>query len=65
MTGVTSFFIVYNIAFHAHDHQRDGLPYMKIRTRPFPWKECSDCEFFNSDCWKKCRGGDAGEEGGH
>lgn len=42
--------------FVEHKHRPHGpLPdYMKIRNKEFPW-ECSDCELFNQECWKKCR----------
>ena len=56
MFGVTSFFTVYNVLFHSHDHPRTDLPYMNIRTKPFPWRECPNCNIFDGDCWAKCRG---------
>lgn len=65
MFGLCGFFTVYNIAFHAHDHARDDLPFMKIRNRPFPWKECPDCEFINIECWRVCRGGEPKEDEHH
>jgi cytochrome c oxidase subunit 6a len=42
--------------FLDHPHRKEGPEpdYMRIRKKEFPW-ECSDCELFNGDCWKKCR----------
>eukprot|EP00552_Chaetoceros_brevis_P001262 CAMPEP_0197736740 /NCGR_PEP_ID=MMETSP1435-20131217/3690_1 /TAXON_ID=426625 /ORGANISM="Chaetoceros brevis, Strain CCMP164" /LENGTH=126 /DNA_ID=CAMNT_0043324975 /DNA_START=3 /DNA_END=383 /DNA_ORIENTATION=+ len=39
-----------------HQHRKHGPEpdYMRIRKKEFPW-ECSDCELFESACWKKCR----------
>ena len=28
----------------------------KIRSKPYPWS-CSDCNLFNSECFKKCKEG--------
>ena len=39
---------------HAHRKHGPEPDYMRIRNKEFPW-ECSDCELFNSECWKKCR----------
>jgi hypothetical protein len=36
------------------DKMRQDLPYMRLRVKAFPW-ECSDCGFFEMDCWKACR----------
>jgi len=62
MVAFTAIVSVYNVIMHDHDHPRDDLPYNKIRNKPFPWKECPDCELLNGECWKKCRAEAAGEE---
>lgn len=48
--------VLYSFFFDEHPHRFDGeLPeYMKVRSKEFPW-ECSDCDFFDLKCWKKCR----------
>ena len=56
MAGVTTFFTVYNIVLHSHDHGRADLPYMNIRNKPFPWRECPSCNLLDGACWAKCRG---------
>ena len=55
MAGVTGVVTVYNIVFHSHDHPRTDLPYMRIRTKPYPWRECSDCNILDYKCWEDCR----------
>lgn len=67
MMGVTTLFAIYNVVAHTHDHPRTDLPYMKYRSKPYPWKECADCNIFDPECWKKCRGEGAedGEEESH
>ena len=47
MFGVTVIFSVYNVIANEHHHQREDLPYLKTRTKPFPWKECHDCALFD------------------
>ena len=39
----------------SHEHAEVGLPYQKIRNKPFPWKECPTCDLLDFDCWSKCR----------
>ena len=38
-----------------HVAQNPKLPYWKNRTKPYPWKECSDCGFLDMPCWIECR----------
>jgi len=47
---------LYSAIFDEHPHRFEGeLPeYMHVRSKEFPW-ECSDCDFFDLKCWKKCR----------
>lgn len=54
--GLSGLFFVYTfvIAGHEHHENRDDYPYMKIRTKAFPWK-CSDCNLFDGKCFKACR----------
>jgi hypothetical protein len=54
MIGLSTLLTVYNIVAHDHDHARHGLPYQKIRAKPYPWA-CSDCNLFEGDCWKECK----------
>jgi len=44
MVAFTGIVGVYNVVVHDHDHVREGLPYNRIRNKPFPWHECPDCE---------------------
>lgn len=48
--------VVKDLTLVEHPHRKHGPEpdYMRIRNKEFPW-ECSDCELFNSECWKKCR----------
>lgn len=62
MCGLTGVAALYNIVFHSHDHARTDLPYLKIKNKPYPWKECPDCNIFDGDCWKKCRGEDSDDD---
>ncbi len=56
MIGLSTVLGLYNVAAHEHEHGRHDLPYMHIRTKPYPW-ECSDCNLFSGDCWKACKEG--------
>ena len=48
MTGLSSAVGVYNYVTLEHDHQeKTGLTYQKIRNKPFPWKECPNCDLFD------------------
>lgn len=47
MFGVTIAFTVYNVVVNEHPHKREDLPYLKTRTKPFPWQECHDCALFD------------------
>jgi hypothetical protein len=49
MTGLCGLMAVYNVVFHDHEHARKDMPYLKMRTKPFPW-ECSDCDLFDVVC---------------
>jgi hypothetical protein len=52
---------IYNFVYHDHGEEaRTGLPYQKIRTKPFPWRECPNCDLFDLKCWKECRDGKKG-----
>jgi cytochrome c oxidase subunit 6a len=53
---VVIFGVVKDLVIEEHMHRPHGaLPeYMGIRKKEFPW-ECSDCDFFDMECWKKCR----------
>mmetsp|Transcript_9159 Transcript_9159/g.18731 ORF Transcript_9159/g.18731 Transcript_9159/m.18731 type:complete len:146 (-) Transcript_9159:640-1077(-) len=55
-TPVCVLTLLKDMLFVEHDHRKPGPEpdYMRIRNKEFPW-ECSDCELFNSACWKKCR----------
>ena len=62
MIGLSAVFGLYNWATLKHDHQdKTDLPYLKIRNKPFPWG-CSNCDLFDYDCWRECRGGAKKEE---
>ncbi len=39
-----------------HPHRKHGPEpdYMRLRHKEFPG-DCSDCELFEQECWKKCR----------
>ena len=54
MVALSTVLVVYNVVAHDHEHAATGLPYMKIRNRPYAW-ECPDCNIFDLDCWKECR----------
>lgn len=42
---------IWYISTHEHLHGTPKeVPYMHIRSKPFPWR-CSDCELFNGACW--------------
>ena len=61
MFGLTCLCAVYNVVIHDHPHRGDELSYMKIRSKPYPWTECPDCNIFDGDCWKACRGEEVAE----
>ena len=62
MFGLTGLVTVYNVVVHDHDHPRTDMPYMKLRNKPYPWRECPDCNILDGNCWKKCRGEPVDEE---
>lgn len=40
---------------HHHEHQEPvEYAYLKLRTKPFPWKY-SDCSFFDFECKRKAK----------
>ena len=56
MLAFSGIMTAYNMATMEHEHQEvQGLSYMKIRNKPFPWKECPNCDLLDSACWKECR----------
>jgi hypothetical protein len=57
MVGVSTAFGIFNYVTYEHEHGRKDLPYQKMRGKPYPW-ECSDCNLFDLECWKECRGGE-------
>ena len=61
-TPVCVLTVLKDMLFVGHDHRKPGPEpdYMRIRNKEFPW-ECSDCELFNGECWKKCRAEQAAE----
>lgn len=38
-----------------HVDQRTDLAYLKCKSKPFPWKECSDCGLLEMPCWIACK----------
>lgn len=55
-TPVCVLSVVKDLTLVDHQHRPAGPEpdFMRIRNKEFPW-ECSDCELFESECWKKCR----------
>ena len=53
---VIVFGIAKDVIMEDHHHRpHDHLPdYMGIRNKEFPW-ECSNCDLFDLECWRKCR----------
>jgi len=61
MIGLSTAVGLFN--FIAHEHEEEpirGLPYQKIRTKPYPWS-CSDCNLFDIPCWDECKGRNHGK----
>lgn len=56
MVGLSGLLTIYNIVAHDHEHVRHGLPYQKVRAKPYPW-QCGDCNLFDNQCWKECKEG--------
>lgn len=58
MIAFTAVYTVYAIGDHlSHEHhEKDtpAYPYLKMRTKPFPWAE-SDCDLLDSECRAKAR----------
>eukprot|EP01031_Cornospumella_fuschlensis_P038186 gene38186-46398_t len=46
MAGLSTVLGIYTYFTNTHDHARSGLPYQKIRSKPYPWA-CSDCALFD------------------
>ena len=55
MIVLSGTFGAYNVMTAEHPHGRHDMPFMKIRNKPFPWRECPDCDILDGDCWAKCR----------
>ena len=62
MMGLTGVLSVYVAMVNEHGHGRRDLPYSQIRTKPYPWRECPNCELLDANCWKKCRGEEVEDE---
>lgn len=46
----------YCVATHEHLHHPEAAySYLKIRNKPYPWKECPDCNLLDNGCWDECR----------
>ncbi|RMX68011.1 hypothetical protein KXD40_004413 [Peronospora effusa] len=58
MIGFTAVYTVYAIGDHLrhehHDEDKPEYPYLKMRTKPFPWPE-SNCDFLDRECRAKAR----------
>ncbi|KAH7488569.1 hypothetical protein PRIC1_007319 [Phytophthora ramorum] len=58
MIGLVGVYTVYAIGDHlSHEHHEDhtpAYPYLKMRTKPFPWAE-SNCDLLDSECRAKAR----------
>mmetsp|Transcript_6472 Transcript_6472/g.8772 ORF Transcript_6472/g.8772 Transcript_6472/m.8772 type:complete len:123 (+) Transcript_6472:86-454(+) len=55
--GVVTVLTVIQHSMHHHDEHEDETPpppYMKIRSKPYPW-QCTDCDFFDSKCHAECK----------
>lgn len=52
MVVLSSVLAAYCVATHSHEHVRTGLPYQKIRSKPYPWA-AADCNLFDGECWKE------------
>eukprot|EP00607_Mallomonas_marina_P005535 CAMPEP_0182427964 /NCGR_PEP_ID=MMETSP1167-20130531/20923_1 /TAXON_ID=2988 /ORGANISM="Mallomonas Sp, Strain CCMP3275" /LENGTH=91 /DNA_ID=CAMNT_0024610575 /DNA_START=105 /DNA_END=380 /DNA_ORIENTATION=- len=55
MVALCGVVTVYNLVAHSHDHAHTGLPYQKIRNKPYPWS-CPDCNLLDYPCWDECKG---------
>ncbi|KAG6962420.1 hypothetical protein JG687_00007154 [Phytophthora cactorum] len=58
MIGLVAVYTVYAIGDHlSHEHHEEetpAYPYLKMRTKPFPWPE-SDCDLLDRECRRKAR----------
>ena len=54
MVSLSTLLTIYCLAVHSHEHPRHGLPYQKIRSKPYPWS-AADCNLFEGECWKEAR----------
>eukprot|EP01036_Dinobryon_divergens_P050306 gene50306-67367_t len=55
MIALSTVVAIYNVAFGTHEHGNTGLPYQKIRSKPYPWS-CPDCNLLDYPCWDECKG---------
>lgn len=58
MVTLSTLLAIYCMAVHSHEHVRHGLPYQKIRSKPYPWS-AADCNLFEGECWKEARAAQA------
>ncbi|CAI5742903.1 unnamed protein product [Hyaloperonospora brassicae] len=58
MIAFTSVFTVYAISDHLshghHEEEKPAYPYLKMRTKPYPWPE-SNCDYLDRECRAKAR----------
>jgi len=46
---------IYLMMTEEHHEEQEDLPtYMKIESKPFPWR-CPDCSLFDTHCWNLCK----------
>lgn len=60
ITGTTLFatymtYVEYQHMKHPHHVEKPELSHLKIRTKPYPWGSCPDCNLFDLKCWRECR----------
>ena len=56
MIGLSTTFGLFNLVTHSSHHDGlTGLPYQKIRNKPYPWS-CPDCNLMDLPCWDACKG---------
>ncbi|TDH68554.1 hypothetical protein CCR75_000290 [Bremia lactucae] len=58
MIGLVAVFTVYAIGDHLnhehHDEEEIAYPYLKMRTKPYPWPE-SNCDLMDFECRRLAR----------
>ena len=52
-TALTCLYVYINPEIHVD--QRTDLAYLKCKSKPFPWKECSECGLLEMPCWIACK----------